>query len=116
MNNTLPPDEVPVKSRPRFVAVPRAELSDQDELWGSREAFDRRSAWIDLRRAADDRGECEVSVRTLAARWRWSKSTVASFLERLEALGRITKRRSGQRGTVYAVTTYSCDSSAGRSP
>lgn len=48
-------------------------------------------------------GELVVSVRTLADRWRWSKSAVSRFLGTLENRDSLEKVRGTPAGTVYRV-------------
>lgn len=91
--------------------------SGEDVLWESPEPFDCRSAWVDLiflARFAPGmvggeyllRGEVLASVRFLQTRWRWGRGTVHAYLKKLEKLGHIAERRTGQAGRVYALVNY----------
>lgn len=67
-----------------FVLIHRSVL--QHWTWRSREPFTYRCAWLDLVIGANwQTGTLEASQRYLATRWRWDRSKVRRFLERLEA-------------------------------
>ena len=62
------------------------------DIWENGEAFDRRSAWIDLLLMAAycdketmdgalKRGQIITSTRKLAERWKWSKTKITNFLD-----------------------------------
>ncbi|MCT8970874.1 hypothetical protein [Microbaculum marinisediminis] len=86
----------------------------------AREAFTEREAWLWLiaeaawrERAADingeavplGRGELAHSERWLARRWRWSRSRVQRFRDRLERDGMI-ESVPGKVGTVVRIVNY----------
>ena len=79
----------------------------------------RRDAWLDLCQLATHqprrvggtkielrRGELITSVRTLADRWKWSKSRVHRFLTELECEEMIETGAGTVSGTVYRVVKY----------
>lgn len=82
--------------------------------------FDKRSAWIDLLILANHsekkiafNGECIsigkgqylTSIRSLAERWGWSKSTVSEFLALLES-DLMIKKESDKFRTLLTVINY----------
>lgn len=84
----------------------------------------KREAWLDLCQMAQyeeydhagerlQRGEFLASVRSFAERWKWSKSQVGRFLNRLEIASMIGTVRGTPRGTVYLVTNYDTYAIAG---
>ncbi len=94
-----------------------------DNLWTSKEPFDRRSAWLDLLMGAKyttgtkkeyidgriveiKRGQLVRSYRFLQKRWRW-KSTwkVQNFLKYLEKDGKTVHQRV-QGITVITICNY----------
>ena len=90
-------------------------------LWDDFEAFDRRSAWIDLLLLANHEdkkivfdgkpmtvkaGQRITSIRLLSERWHWSKDRVRRFLDLLEAEGMISKE-SDNRRTLLTIEKYS---------
>lgn len=89
-------------------------------IWDSEEKHNRRSAWIDLLMLANHkdkkiafndeiitikRGQLLTSIRKLADRWRWSKSTVTSFLRLLENDNMILKDSNSSR-TLLTIVNY----------
>lgn len=97
-----------------FVKVPRDVLNRQHPLHPSArdEPACRLAAWVDLLgmvgwrpRAGLEAGETRASVRFLAARWGWSKSTASRFLQELEAAGAIEREENPvpSRGTRIRV-------------
>jgi hypothetical protein len=90
----------------------------EDAFWLNGEPFTQRCAWIDLvqmaaytgyrYRGIDElkRGEFVASVRFLAERWQWSKSSVQRWLTRVEKAGRIAGQRMGQHGMIYLLVNY----------
>lgn len=89
-------------------------------IWADNEAFDRRSAWIDLLLSATHRdkdiifngkpltikkGQYLTSVRQLAERWHWSNDRTLRFLRLLEQLGMITKESDRYR-TLVTIENY----------
>lgn len=90
-------------------------------IWDSGEKHNRRSAWIDILLTANHqdkklifngeivvvkRGQFITSIRKLAERWKWSKSTVITFLDLLQQDGMIT-RESDTHRTLITVENYS---------
>ena len=90
------------------------------DIWDSEEPFSRRDAWIDLLLMVnhEDRtilinghpqvigaGQKWTSVRTLAARWHWSKDRVMRYTELLKNLGMITMDKTAN-GTLLTVVKY----------
>lgn len=119
-------------SAPGFIKISRKMFDGMDEIWSDPEdRFDKRSAWIDLIQMAAwkpylyrgrdqlQRGEFVASVRFLAERWKWPKSTVLDYLNMLKKAGRITGQRAGHLGTVYLLDkydTYQSTPADGRTP
>lgn len=76
----------------------------------------RREAWIDLVQLAQhseydhvetlQRGEFLASVRTLADRWKWSRTATQRYMDRLETGTMIGTVRGTPRGTVYRIVNY----------
>ena len=88
-----------------------------DPFWHEDREFSRWEAWVDLLQLAQwkprrhagielSRGEFVASLRTLARRWRWSKSRVERYLEAVEKSGRVAGQRTGHAGRVYLVVNY----------
>lgn len=82
--------------------------------------FDKRSAWIDLLMSANhrevkmlydgklqeiQRGQFITSIKSLAERWEWSKSTVFEFLNILAMDGMLNKESDSKR-TLITITNY----------
>lgn len=82
--------------------------------------FDKRSAWIDLLMSANhrevkmlydgklqeiQRGQFITSIKSLAERWEWSKSTVFEFLNILALDGMLNKESDSKR-TLITITNY----------
>ena len=82
--------------------------------------FDKRSAWIDLLMSANhrevkmlydgklqeiQRGQFITSIKSLAERWEWSKSTVFEFLNILASDGMLNKESDSKR-TLITITNY----------
>lgn len=82
--------------------------------------FDKRSAWIDLIMTANhkevkilfdgklqeiQRGQFVTSIKSLADRWGWSKSTVFEFLNVLVDDGMLLKESDNKR-TLLTITNY----------
>ena len=89
-------------------------------IWNSREAFDRRSAWIDILLSASHKdvkmlidgkttivpkGSYMFSIEKLSARWSWSRNKVKRFLKLLEDEQMVTTERTN-RGTLINVVNY----------
>lgn len=101
-----------------FIKISRKMFDGMDVLWEGTEPFDKRSAWIDLIQMAAwhpylykgrdqlQRGEFVASIRFLAQRWKWPKSTVLDYLNMLKKAGHISGQRSGHFGTVYLLAKY----------
>ena len=90
-------------------------------LWNDSEAFDRRSAWIDLIMMANvqdkeifyrgqllkiKRGQVYTSVRKLATRWRWSRDKVNRFIKMLEKAHMIEKDNRTHNATLLTLVKY----------
>lgn len=84
------------------------------------DAFDIRSAWIDLLLMANyedkevvygkkvikiRRGQTLTSYRHLAERWNWSKNTVVRYIGLLCDMGQVTKLGT-QSGTLLTIVNY----------
>lgn len=93
---------------------------ESSDIWNLDEPFGVRSAWIDLILMVnhEDRtilingrpqkiavGQKWTSVRTLAARWHWSKDRVMRYTKMLEKLGMITLEKTSN-GTLLTVINY----------
>lgn len=93
----------------------------ESALWESNEAFDRRSAWIDLLMEANvkdhdvcykgavikvKRGDVYTSIRKLATRWHWSTGKVTRFLKILEDLNMIRKNKRIKSVTLLTIVNY----------
>lgn len=109
-----------------FLPIARKMFNGQDPLWESNEAFDRRSAWIDLcqmaRQQSRERivngvlvrlepGQVLASERFLAERWHWTRAKVRRFLVQLssEKLQRIVTNpahASAQAGAIITLCNY----------
>lgn len=89
-------------------------------IWDEDEAFDRRSAWIDLLLLAnhDDhktfiggelvivkRGQRLTSIRKLAERWRWGNEKTLKFLRVLESEEMIERSTNAGR-TLITIVNY----------
>ena len=89
-------------------------------IWDSDEKHNRRSAWIDLLLLANHtdkkiafndeiitikRGQILTSIRKLAERWGWSKSTVVGFLKLLENDNMIVRDSNSSR-TLLTIINY----------
>ena len=90
-------------------------------LWQSKsEAFDIRSAWIDLLLMANyedkevvyrkqvmkiRRGQTLTSYRHLAERWNWSRNTVVRYISLLCDMGQVTKMGT-RTGTLLTIVNY----------
>lgn len=78
----------------------------------------KRDAWLDLCQMATwqpretkssgiiQRGELVVSIRTLAARWKWSKDSVNRFKTSLHLRTALETVRETPDGTVYRIVNY----------
>lgn len=86
------------------------------EIWDDREAFDKRSAWIDLLLTANycdtetpegtlKRGQLSTSVRKLGDRWKWSRTKVQYFLNQLETLKMISQDKDTKK-TLITILNY----------
>ena len=92
-----------------------------NEIWKSKEAFDRRSAWIDIllsvnheeRKIILRNGQCVTvgagqmftSLDHLAERWNWSRNRVRRFLSLLSAQGMCTQSGTPS-GTLLTVINW----------
>ena len=99
-------------------------------IWTSKEAFDRRSAWIDLIMMANHEersfllrngqnqvvgeGQIFTSMEHLAKRWRWSRDRVIRYLALLTAQGMCTVKGT-PHGTLVTLVKYG-DFQSGRTP
>lgn len=92
-----------------------------NEIWESKEPFDRRSAWIDLLLLAnhDDhnimyrgqiievkRGQVNRSIDWLAKRWKWSRNKARGYLQALQSAKMVTTESTTQ-GTTITIENYS---------
>lgn len=90
-------------------------------IWGEKEPFDKRSAWIDLLLLANHkdkkiafngeiitvkRGQYLTSVRKLSERWKWSVNKVYRFMKLLESDGML-KKESDRDRTLLTIENYS---------
>lgn len=90
-------------------------------LWTDSEAFDRRSAWIDLIMMANvqnkeimyrgqvikiKRGQVYTSIRKLAARWHWSRDRVNRFLKTLQQAHMVERDYRTQSATLLTIVKY----------
>lgn len=90
-------------------------------LWTDSEAFDRRSAWIDLIMMANvqnkeimyrgqvikiRRGQVYTSIRKLAARWHWSRDKVNRFIKTLQKAHMIERDNRTQSATLLTIVKY----------
>lgn len=91
----------------------RIQMSD---IWETGEAFDRRSAWIDLLLMAAycdketmdgtlKRGQIMTSMRRLAERWKWSRSKTIDFMNRLKILNMISLEADNKK-TIITIVKY----------
>lgn len=102
-----------------YIIIPRAVLDD--DYFADR--FTRAQAFIDLyflaaykertffirgNRVVVKRGQVAVSLRDLAARWQWSKNTVAKFINELESVGKIGTHRS-RIINIITLKNYKCN-------
>jgi hypothetical protein len=91
----------------------------EHDLW-LEEAFTAGQAWVDLLllagwkggsfrvrgiRVEHERGQLAVSIKNLAARWRWSRGKVKRFLKHLENEHQI-EFKTGNVTTVITITNY----------
>jgi DNA replication protein DnaD len=89
-------------------------------IWAEDEPYDRRSAWVDILLSANhgdnkmlfdgsliliERGQFITSIRTLASRWKWSRTKVVHFLELLECDNMI-KKESDTKKTLITIINY----------
>ena len=89
-------------------------------IWKSKEAFDKRSAWIDLLLLVNhkeekvqfdndfiivERGQIITSLEKLADRWKWSRHKVSDFLDRLEWDGMLVQIRDRKK-TLISIENY----------
>lgn len=88
-------------------------------IWTSEEAFDRRSAWIDLILMANHedkekvisasdtqkirRGQIHCSTKFLANRWGWSKNKVLRYLALLKSADMVTTQRYNGRTLITLI-------------
>ena len=63
-----------------LISIPKSIASRPDYLV---EKFSRPAAWIDLLLSADESGNLSFTISSLAARWKWQRRTVKSFLDEL---------------------------------
>ena len=90
-------------------------------LWTDSEAFDRRSAWIDLIMMANvqtkeiiyrgqiikiKRGQVYTSTRKLAARWRWSRDKVKRFIKMLSDAHMVERDDRTTNATLLTIVKY----------
>jgi hypothetical protein len=102
--------------RPRFAKLP--DTFFKHPFFACNAAYDRGHAMADLAAlaafAAHERnytgatvplepGDFAVTMRSLARRWKWSKSRVVRFLEKLIADGLVTRKRIGKRDSHPSV-------------
>jgi len=93
---------------------------EDSAVWSEPEAFDFRSAWVDLLLRANhrkrralfrgrtiviERGQVWTSEKKLADRWRWHRKRVRRFLRVLE-LEQALEQVSGQHGTIITICNY----------
>jgi hypothetical protein len=97
------------------------KLFAASDLWSEARRFSRFEAWVDLLQLAAwadvdvaanghvvrvSRGRFLASVRMLADRWQWPKSTVADFLNALEASDSTACESRTALGTLYRIVNY----------
>ena len=91
-------------------------------IWKSSDAFDRRSAWIDLLLMVNHEerviqlrnghfitvkeGQCFTSMDHLADRWHWSRNKVKRYLAQLSGQGMCTLHGTPS-GTLLTIEKYS---------
>lgn len=104
-----------MREKNAFFAVAHKYLADPEWL---AEPFTKGQAWLDLignAAFADNdltkRGELIISERGLAKRWKWTRSKVQRYLQKLETDGRIrrTTNRTNDRttwGTTLIIEKY----------
>lgn len=108
------------------IKIARRMFDDTSEHWVDGTRFDSRSAWIDLIQMAAwapylyrgvdalERGEFVASVRYLAERWQWPKSTVSDSLRIRTLAGQLAVQRVGHHGTIYLLVNYDLYQSEGK--
>lgn len=91
-------------------------------IWTDPEAFCKRAAWLDLMQMARfdpapgkqvingqlvvyQRGQIPASQRYLAQRWKWSKTKVSNFINRLKEEGMIEAQDAGGT-TIITLLNY----------
>ena len=89
-------------------------------LWVDKEAFDHRSAWIDLLLLANHedkktmfegkvitvkRGDRLTSILALSERWHWSRHKTSDFLNLLESEQMILQKRDNKK-TLISIVNY----------
>lgn len=118
-----------------YIKLYRKQFDKKDRLWDDGTPYDSRSAWTWLIQSAAwrdstyrvaggkvplKRGEFVASIRFLAQRFRWSKSTVSRFLQDLidrksiastpqiagHLAGRVAGHPVGHLGRVYLIVNY----------
>lgn len=95
------------------------ELQDH-WIWNAPEAYDIRSAWVDLLLLANHedkkgiyngkvvtykRGTIFRSVLSLSKRWHWDRKKVKRFLDLLESDGMVTTKGTTE-GTTITIVNY----------
>lgn len=83
------------------------EYSRRDAwLWlCSNAAFEERTVWPNARPVVLKRGQLCHSIRFLAEKWKWPKSTVDRFLRRLET-GTMIRREAGRGQLTITICNY----------
>lgn len=118
-----------------YIKLSRKQFDKRDRLWDDGTPYDRRSAWTWLIQSAAwkdstyrvaggkvplKRGEFVASIRFLAERFKWSKSSVSRFLQELSdrksiastpqiaghLAGRVAGQPVGHLGRVYLIANY----------
>lgn len=102
-----------------WVAIHR-KITESD-LWQDDEPYCKRAAWIDLILMANhegrdvwigvktirvERGSFITSQEKLAARWKWSRKKVKTFLDSLQNLGMIKTSISTGKYTAISLENY----------
>lgn len=102
-----------------WVAIHR-KITETD-LWQDDEPYCKRAAWIDLILMANhegrdvwvgvktirvERGSFITSQEKLAARWKWSRKKVKTFLDSLQSLGMIKTSVSTGKYTAVTLENY----------
>lgn len=98
--------------------IPLNRSLQNNWIWNDKEPFDKRSAWIDLIMLANfetkktpykgeviecKRGDVNLSILHLAARWRWSREKTRRFLRMLESDNMIQINATTHRTTITLV-------------